>query len=779
MSPSAVTGLSLTAAAMAPVGLVFGVPQDRRSAVVLALLIAAAGYLLLGYGVHHQPSQFGLFSAPGPVPAVRIAVASTAVSVLQVATLTGLLLWAMGLPRRHVAIALGAAVGIVLIPCLGHWTTTAESPGWLTRLGFVDPTGFLLLFAAAGLVAVVFGRLTAGSAETTLPGAGAIVLLAVGLAGLGSLASSSTTTDSIVAAVTAAVAAAGVLLLQPRHRRLWTHSLAQAAAVGTVIATTIATPVTAGVVAAVAAAAASGLSRSRPVATAVIAGLAAGLTLLFGGGSPAVQTLGVAVAALWSAGLCLVVAMLATGRNDVPAGGSLATDRDSYPGSQTIERPRLSIVADEPIETDETTLRQNDRHDEMEHTITELRETVSQVTAHRDSLQAALLDRDDEIAGAESSYKSTVAALEDRLAATERAGETATEALSAAKQQIAELTEQLSGVRQDSELSTAEHVDVVERLQQLQADSEEWETERETLQSQTVCLEQSVREQTDRLQSLQDDYTASTSALADAEQRLATAEAAVANLTDERDAIVQAASEEAAEQNRQIETLSADLAATSTRLQQTEAELDATRADDRGMATQTICDQQQAQIHRLMRDLSAAREAAQEPSEQAEQIASLREDLNRQAAIAADLRSQLDLATTSAAESQPESGDAFEISPHQAAAIDSDALLEVCMNDVELTLALLDQLGDDLPAGAARYEQAIRGEQPTEAMAALASVRAFTDQLPLQPLSEAVATSESAGTDFRAAAAVLPTLKQRVEETLREADRLVRRLQRS
>ena len=789
---------SFAVAALAPASLF--VRRGREGKVTFAGTAAAViGYLLLGYGLHRTPSEFGLVAAPGPI-SLSSAVWTTLADVLGVALTGALLVLAVGRCRTAVAIAIGAAVGIVLVPTVGHWTAAGTMPGWLTKLGFETPSTLSLMFAACGAVALLFSRLAAASARLS---AGRLSLFAVGLSGwiaVAAIGSGHTLSAATLSSVAVSIAFAAVGMAAVRGRR---DGLLRSALLGTACGLTIglAGPdvVPAVVASALTIAVVALLLRGRPISLPLAIGVAAAVSVsLTAKNAVAIQLLGLGIAVFWGLGLAILATIFSV--DDTTSERSSASPDRPYDeqnvrqkttatvaasgvdkaGSErvwTSERQRLeeqiaALGVELQTRTDELTASQSER-DELK---TRLRDatanTQAQAAAIRDLKSAAQSEAADAIAQAEQARDD---AEQDRDAAIAD--------FEQAKAEVETLRSEQSG---QDEHTVAEIAALTEELQSARSEMEERRRDCDRLAADVTAANDKCE-----IARLKADSLA---------EELATSRDETAAAVGERDAALAAADAERRELNGRIDGLAAELEDSQASGKSLKMELETVRekltlaSSSSDVATQEICDQQKAQIQRLMRDLAAAKEAAADPTEQLDQLAAARDEVDRKAARIRVLEGELERAKQSQAaaaaaasgfETMPSDASETEplasvdpsaaVSDHSPSAIDSDALLELCMNDVDLTLALLAQLNDDLPTGTKRFEQAVAEGDSGAAATAIAAVRAFTDQLPLVPLGTVVAESEAAVRDADCATAetLLPRLQRRVDETLAEAERLI------
>ena len=780
----------------------------------LAVLLSATLYLLLGYGLQTGETTLGLAALPGPLgPSVVLGGVETllhAVAAVSLAVGVSALL-VCGLPhsRRRVALGAAAVCSLLIVPVVMHWVQTS---GWLSRLGGPVQSPVLLLLVAAGAGALGLRKLLPRDHERPAPERLIVsALLVVGFAGW--VCDAARTGPSTLAAISATalvgLSAAGVTSLLAANlstagqRVLLGLPIGLLAAIGTAGDP----PLFAALVAVIAVLVVCGWSRFDAPTRAEQFGAAAIVILLTAPlfESPTPQSVGlqafaIFIVGLWSLALCGGLAILVDDETESPA-TITASDREMLPTHVTnasSQHVAVTGFAEEPSPSTESSAA-----------------TIASVTVASEGNETAKADSSSQdeqpIAALVEQYEATVGRLNDALREANGAEQAAIAARAEADTQNQTLRGEVDQLRsQLAEASAA--VDDLNRRESERAIDPEMQSE----------LERQLAEQTEAAAEERASFDRRLSEATDAfeaEHRALTASLDAANdectaRTSERDA----ARIEAGELKQQCESLATQVEAAEGRVRTLEttaveqsqalAERDEQLAtahsdlqaaqlalaeqqepDAEAVATETLCREQKKQIQRLMTDLAEARgrlhqldgRETVDPNE----LNRLREantTLQRQLE-AAEAREAADVAqrtpddTPSAA---PTNLGAEPVpQPSDRESLDPAALLELCMNDRDLACDLLRQVQQELPNGLSRFRDALDGDDLGQAGAAIEGVRAFTDQLPLGPLGQVVATTAAAveRSDTEGARQSLGQLEKRLDETIARTEQLIAELQ--
>ena len=382
------------------------------------------------------------------------------------------------------------------------------------------------------------------------------------------------------------------------------------------------------------------------------------------------------------------------------------------------------------------------KHAAQTKLIEELRETNSDLASENASLR--------ESAAAQTEQVTIAQVLEAKTVQLERTCEGLTNRLQEAEQQRQDAGRRVSSLEGKLASQEQQRSDDSQAIAELTADLESREVELDAMKTEHQAIsEEWDAERTDLQRRLEDATEA--------------AKGLTQTLVDERDC---------------WESERAALVASVTGLRNDVVTLEKRLADQRptenAAATQILCEQQKRQIERLTLDLAAAQSAAAEQGEHAAVVANLQADLEVERARVLELRRQVagDGAFQAEASLPPESHERF---------VDGDALLTLCLNDVDLTCELLGQLQSELPTATAAVRRALALDDDSAVRQSLQQVRDFTSQLPLVPLGEAVEmTAVAVANDEREATeAAVETLACRIERTVDEAAALVRELRKA
>ena len=143
--------------------------------------IASAGYWAIGFGLMFGANTTGWFGFSGFMPNEGSGLVNVLYQTFFAATTATIISGAVAERMRYLPYLLGTALVVVLIyPLCGSWIWggTADSPGWLRGLGFLDSAGGVGVHAVGGFVALAavvvlgprFGRFGRDGSVRDIPG---------------------------------------------------------------------------------------------------------------------------------------------------------------------------------------------------------------------------------------------------------------------------------------------------------------------------------------------------------------------------------------------------------------------------------------------------------------------------------------------------------------------------------------------------------------------------------------------------------------------------------